>query len=199
MAIRSILAISLGAAVSEAFLLSHGSLGPALRSSGSLAAVHGSVPRGGLCAAAPKPRAALALRMKDSPFEPDSEMARGARIPDGAYEELTKRLAVRDPLSRILERAAMLLRVGTVKCARGDRGSLAIRQDEVAQWLDDEWIERTVHRDIGNVASKLIEDARRAGDKDVTTLMFAVADGMASFDFYESDVNQFDVLPRIKP
>jgi len=76
---------------------------------------------------------------------------------------------------------------------------LAIRQDEVAQWLDDEWIERTVHRDIGNVASKLIEDARRAGDKDVTTLMFAVADGMASFDFYESDVNQFDVLPRIKP
>jgi hypothetical protein len=29
--------------------------------------------------------------------------------------------------------------------------------------------------------------------QDVTTLMFAVADGLATFDFYESDVNQFDV------
>lgn len=50
-----------------------------------------------------------------------------------------------------------------------------------------------MHRDIGDVASKLIENARRAGDNDVTTLMFAVADGMQSFDFYESDVNAFDV------
>lgn len=38
-------------------------------------------------------------------------------------------------------------------------------QEEVAQWLDDEWIERSVHRDIGSLAGKLIEEARRAGDQ----------------------------------
>jgi hypothetical protein len=38
-------------------------------------------------------------------------------------------------------------------------------QEEVSQWLDDEWIERKVHKDIGNLAGKLIEDARRAGDQ----------------------------------
>ena len=35
--------------------------------------------------------------------------------------------------------------------------------------------------------------------QDVTTLMFAVADGLATFDFYESDVNQFDVSHSPEP
>ncbi|KAJ1473703.1 hypothetical protein T484DRAFT_3317679 [Baffinella frigidus] len=172
MPMRSVLALTLGAAVAEAFMLSNGGVAaPALRARAPQVAAQ-SVPAGlvSRAAATPKARARLALRMsglpapadRPSPFEPDSDMARGARIPDGAYEELSAWLS-----------------------------------EEVAQWLDDEWIERSVHRDIGSLAGKLIEEARRAGDQDVTTLMFAVADGMAKFDFYESDVNQFDVANKV--
>ena len=52
------------------------------------------------------------------------------------------------------------MRCGSLRPDSGRGG-----QEEVAQWLDNEWIERSVHRDIGSLAAKLIEEARRAGDQ----------------------------------
>jgi len=104
MDVRSVLALTLGAAVAEAFMLSSGGVvAPALRARTPQVAQSVQTGLVSRAAAIPNARARLALRMSDrsapsdrpSPFEADSDMARGARIPDGAYGELTEWLSVR--------------------------------------------------------------------------------------------------------
>ena len=104
MDVRSVLALTLGAAVAEAFMLSSsGVVAPALRARTPRVAQSVQTGLVSRAAATPKARARLALRMSDrpapsdrpSPFEADSDMARGARIPGGAYGELTEWLSVR--------------------------------------------------------------------------------------------------------
>lgn len=128
---RSVLALTLGAAVAEAFMLSNGGVAaPALRARAPQVAAQ-SVPAGlvSRAAATPKARARLALRMsglpapadRPSPFEPDSDMARGARIPDGAYEELSAWLSVR-PRRPSAEKASGCSRFGQWHRVLGSEG-----------------------------------------------------------------------------
>ncbi len=47
-------------------------------------------------------------------------------------------------------------------------------QNEIAQWLDVEWIPRDVHRRIGEVAGSVVLEARESGMHDATGILFKV-------------------------
>uniref|UniRef100_A0A7S0HU19 Uncharacterized protein n=1 Tax=Hanusia phi TaxID=3032 RepID=A0A7S0HU19_9CRYP len=72
----------------------------------------------------------------------------------------------------------------------------AFLQDEITAWLDDEWIPRQIHRDIAIRASKTIKESWDRGDKEITSMLFNIANDLSTFDMRESDVNAWDIANK---
>eukprot|EP00961_Rhodomonas_salina_P162291 2186146-Rhodomonas_salina.1 len=49
-------------------------------------------------------------------------------------------------------------------------------QDEIATWLDKEWIPRDIHREIGEAAGSVVLEAREEGMHDASGILFKVSD-----------------------
>lgn len=48
-------------------------------------------------------------------------------------------------------------------------------QDEIATWLDKEWIPRDIHREIGEAAGSVVLEAREEGMHDASGILFKVS------------------------
>ena len=69
-------------------------------------------------------------------------------------------------------------------------------QDEITAWLDDEWIPRQIHREIAIRASNTIKESWMREDKEITSILFNVANDLSTFDMRESDVNAWDIANK---
>uniref|UniRef100_A0A6U2FXN0 Uncharacterized protein n=1 Tax=Hemiselmis andersenii TaxID=464988 RepID=A0A6U2FXN0_HEMAN len=69
--------------------------------------------------------------------------------------------------------------------------------DEVRQWLDDEWIPRDIHREIGEIAAGAYESARERGINEAGDILMEVANTMMGVDLYEADVGAFDIANKV--
>eukprot|EP00283_Hemiselmis_rufescens_P011014 CAMPEP_0173422468 /NCGR_PEP_ID=MMETSP1357-20121228/3164_1 /TAXON_ID=77926 /ORGANISM="Hemiselmis rufescens, Strain PCC563" /LENGTH=340 /DNA_ID=CAMNT_0014385497 /DNA_START=31 /DNA_END=1053 /DNA_ORIENTATION=+ len=69
--------------------------------------------------------------------------------------------------------------------------------DEIRQWLDDEWIPRDIHRDIGEIAAGAYEAAREKGVNEAGDILMEVANKMMEVNLYEADVGAFDIANKV--
>ena len=72
--------------------------------------------------------------------------------------------------------------------------------EEITLWLDQEWIERDVHREMGQQAAKSVKRMADSGDLGISSILFAVAEDLGAANFprlFESDVNEWDVANKV--
>ena len=71
---------------------------------------------------------------------------------------------------------------------------------EVTLWLDEDWIEREVHRLIGERAATSVRRMVNNGETGISAILFGVAEDLGPANFprlFESDVNQWDIANKV--
>jgi hypothetical protein len=66
----------------------------------------------------------------------------------------------------------------------------------MAKWLDDEWCEQEVHRDIGDSLCEAYLRHRRAGQHEATQILLELSTDLCKVDYTEAFVNPFDVANK---
>jgi len=72
--------------------------------------------------------------------------------------------------------------------------------EEITLWLDQEWIQRDVHREMGQRAAESVRRMVDSGNAAVSAILFAVAEDLGAANFprlFESDVNEWDVANKV--
>jgi hypothetical protein len=72
--------------------------------------------------------------------------------------------------------------------------------EEITLWLDQEWIQRDVHREMGQRAAESVRRMVVSGNAAVSAILFAVAEDLGAANFprlFESDVNEWDVANKV--
>jgi hypothetical protein len=72
--------------------------------------------------------------------------------------------------------------------------------EEITLWLDQDWIERDVHREMGERAAASVRQMVGKGDVGISAILFAVAEDLGAANFprlFESDVNEWDVANKV--
>jgi len=72
--------------------------------------------------------------------------------------------------------------------------------EEITLWLDQEWIPRDVHREMGQRAADSVRRMVDSGDAGISAILFAVAEDLGAANFprlFESDVNEWDVANKV--
>jgi hypothetical protein len=72
--------------------------------------------------------------------------------------------------------------------------------EEITLWLDQEWIQRDVHREMGQRAAESVRRMVESGNAAVSAILFAVAEDLGAANFprlFESDVNEWDVANKV--
>jgi hypothetical protein len=71
---------------------------------------------------------------------------------------------------------------------------------EITLWLDEDWIEREVHRLIGEHAATSVRRMVNNGETGISAILFGVAEDLGPTNFprlFESDVNQWDIANKV--
>ena len=72
--------------------------------------------------------------------------------------------------------------------------------EEITLWLDQDWIERDVHRAMGERAAATVRRMVESGDVGISAILFGVAEDLGAANFprlFESDVNEWDVANKV--
>ena len=72
--------------------------------------------------------------------------------------------------------------------------------EEVTLWLDEDWIERDVHRLMGEAAAASVRRMVNDGQAGISNILFGVAEDLGAAKFprlFESDVNEWDVANKV--
>ena len=72
--------------------------------------------------------------------------------------------------------------------------------EEVTLWLDEDWIERDVHRLMGEQAASTVRKMVEGGQAGISNILFGVAEDLGVTNFprlFESDVNEWDVANKV--
>lgn len=64
---------------------------------------------------------------------------------------------------------------------------------EVQLWLDDEWTQLAVHKDLGEATAQAYGKARLQGTDEIGSVLLSISSDLLAFDFKETFVNAFDV------
>eukprot|EP00892_Ulva_mutabilis_P010179 jgi/Ulvmu1/7533/UM037_0077.1 len=67
----------------------------------------------------------------------------------------------------------------------------------IALWLDEEWAELSVHRDVGAATAHAYISAREKGVGDMGDLVLELSSLLTAFDFDETFVGPFDVANKV--
>ena len=66
----------------------------------------------------------------------------------------------------------------------------------MARWLDDEWCEQQVHRDIGDSLCEAYVKQRKGGQDEATQILLELSTDLCKVDYSEAFVNPFDVANK---
>lgn len=67
----------------------------------------------------------------------------------------------------------------------------------ISIWLNEEWTELDIHKDVGSAAGRAYVDARNKGTEDMGDLVLELSSQLTSFDFDETFVGPFDVANKV--
>mmetsp|Transcript_5486 Transcript_5486/g.16354 ORF Transcript_5486/g.16354 Transcript_5486/m.16354 type:complete len:128 (-) Transcript_5486:161-544(-) len=71
-------------------------------------------------------------------------------------------------------------------------------RSKIAAWLDEEWIEQDIHRQLADRAAEVYAHLRRENDDaDVGDFVLGVGQALEDFDMKEAFVGPFDVANKV--
>lgn len=67
---------------------------------------------------------------------------------------------------------------------------------EIQLWLDDEWTQLDIHRELGEATAQAYGKARSQGTNEIGSILLSISSDLLAFDFQETFVNAFDVANK---